>query len=207
MITIKTLTSSQNLQPLDRIISNNPGLSDDDMKELVESLIHQNTKLSQKIFSVLCSQRLCRPKTLRYLIRQYKKLYPRSDDDFWKRVMSDALRSFVHSDHYLHDDMKEVMKILFQNGADPFEKNRFDRDAFQYALLSGNRSMLNMLLRWSKRNPLRRINQLITYEKAHLNRGHLISYLERTRQNFEDEGSYGRYRLRTVLGTHQPSNV
>ena len=193
---------------MDRIISNNPRIGDDIMKEFLAPLAARNEEMSQKIFSVLCSQQLCRPKTLRFLIKHYKKTHPRCLKDVWKRLMSDALRSFVQEIRDCpYENKRKVIEILFQNGADPFEKSKFNRDAFQYAFLSGDTYILDLLLRMSGRNPIRRINQLINYESRILNRPEIVSYLNRTRRYYEDQGSYERFRIKTVLGTHRPTNV
>jgi hypothetical protein len=127
--------------------------------------------------------------------------------------MSGALRFFVKEEHYcLPEQIRKVIHILLQNGADPFEKNRFDRDAFDYAHTSHERSVMQILLQSSPKNPIRRVNQMIAREKMivqlnpHRNTD-FLEYLQSDKQYYTDQSLFHRTSTKAPLGSHRQKNV
>lgn len=203
------MSSSTSVNRIDNTIKDNPNLDDAGMKYLVENLLRQDYKVSGNTFRVLCSQRNCRPKTLRFLINYYRRNVQTFQQDVMERIMSEALRFFVK---YWHDcrssQIRTVIQILLQNGADPFEKNRYNLDAFDYAHFSGDTDVIQNILRTSPRNPIRRINQMIARENAHpQSRQYIVQYLNSVKRYFTDQSVFHAMSIRTPFTSHRERNV
>jgi len=195
---------------IDLAIKENRDMDDIAMKNMVENLLRQNYKLSANIYNTLCSQLICRPKTLRFVINYYRRNAQTLNQDLLKQKMSAALRSFVKEWHDCSlSQTRKIFNILLQNGADPFEKNRFNRDAFDYAQSSGTTDVMTLLVRLSPRNPIRRINQMIARESAHLDsRPYFLNYLNSIKRYFREQSVFhGISRIKTPLASYRQKNV
>lgn len=209
------VSASNSQSQLDRLIRMHDDLEDQAMKERLKKALDRKCKLYENVFKTLCSKNSCRPQTLRFLINLYKKTNgSRSfDQKYFNKIMSDALRVFVKTWHTTceHTPFYEVVGILIQNGADPFEKDRFDRDAFDNAIRSGIWTNVMALLKSSPRNKtLRRINQLIDNENSRRPQSRnqfLLGYLAGAKSTIQSQERFQTFRHKTVLAPSHQTNM
>lgn len=167
---------------------------DRELKSILSSPIQKTIQANS--IPLLVSQPVCRPATLTYLIHLYNQEHHPTKKEF-SDIMSKSLLAFVKNQHPNQSENKilRVIGILQTNGADPYYKDQYGRNVFDYARQQNNTYMLDVLLCLCPKNPIRMIRSMLKQERETRNRLDMIEFLKDIQYDFNTEQGFSEARL------------